>query len=83
MKPMQFNLKADNAHSPHLKVMWLQQGLSKLKAYFIESWFVLGNVLLLMGGDDSVEIKFRPNTIHLLNQSSIPFVGNYDEGQRS
>jgi hypothetical protein len=79
MKPMQFDLKTDNAYSSLHK----SQGLTKLRAYFIESWFVLGNVLLLMGGDDSVEIKFRPNAIHLLNQSSMPFAGNYDEGQRS
>ncbi len=82
MKPMQFNLKADSARSPHFKVMWLQQGLSKLKAYFIESCFVLGNVLLLMGGDDSVEIGFRSPAVHLLNQSSIPVSGNYTKDQR-
>jgi hypothetical protein len=83
MKPAQFNLNTDDVPLPQHKSMFLHQLLSKFKLYFIEGWFVLGNVLLLMGGDDSVEIKFRPNAIHLLNQSSIPFSGNYDEGQRS
>jgi hypothetical protein len=79
MKPMQFNFKADDPYSLPHKI----QGLTKLKAYFIESWFVLGNVLLLMGGDDSVEIGFRSHAVHLLNQSSIPVSGNYTKDQRS
>lgn len=31
-------------------------GWRKLNAFFWANWFALGNVLLLMGGDDSVDV---------------------------
>jgi hypothetical protein len=60
----------------------LQQGLSVLKALFVDSWFALGNVLLLIGGDDSVEIGFESLASLTLNQTTIPFSGNDIEGDR-
>lgn len=58
----------------------LQRGLIFLKAVMIDSWFALGNVLLLMGGDDSVEIGLESLTTLTLNQPVIPLSGNDFEG---
>lgn len=58
----------------------LQQGLFFLKALIKDSWFALGNVLLLIGGDDSVEIGFESLTSLTLNQAAIPISGNDFEG---
>lgn len=49
----------------------IMQDLSHLKLLLVGSWFFLGNVLLLIGGDDSVDLGIKPNTIQLLNQSSM------------
>jgi len=45
-------------HEQHYPVN-RQWGRAFLKALFVDSWFALGNVLLLIGGDDSVEIRFK------------------------
>ena len=76
MKPEQH----DRITSHAIRQWPLQQGLSFLKALFVDSWFALGNVLLLIGGDDSVEIGFESLTSLTLNQAEIPLSGNDFEG---
>jgi hypothetical protein len=48
-----------------LSVNSIQYGLGNLKALCGAGWFALGNVLLLIGGDDTVEINFMPKGVPL------------------
>jgi hypothetical protein len=72
MKPRQ--------HDPITNTTSLQQGLFMLKALIKDSWFALGNVLLLIGGDDSVEIGVASFKSLTLNQAALPLSGNDFEG---
>jgi hypothetical protein len=76
MKPEQYFLASghENGHQPFL------QKLHFLKVLIIDSWFALGNVLLLIGGDDSVEIRFTSLTSLTLHQAAIPVSGNDFKG---
>lgn len=56
------------------------QGLASFKTIVVAGWFALGNVLLLIGGDDSVEIGFKSLPIQLLNQSQIQLSPDSNEG---
>ncbi len=47
------------------------QKLLDLKALLLDSWYALGNVLLLIGGDETVEIGFKSDAIQLMSRSSI------------
>lgn len=49
----------------------MQQNLSYLTTFIAVSWRTLGNILLLIGGDDSVEIGFKFHDIQLLDSSSL------------
>lgn len=60
----------------------LQQALFFLKALCTDAWFALGNALLLIGGDDSVEIGFGSFAPLTLSQTTIPISGNDNEGSR-
>jgi hypothetical protein len=57
----------------------LQQTIFFLKAVLAGGWFALGNALLLIGGDDSVEIGFGALAPLALNQTIIPISGNANE----
>ena len=73
-------LKQNGCTTNHSIRHWsLQQVFFFLKAFFVGSWFALGNALLLIGGDDSVEIG-SPLT---LNLTTIPLSGNNIEGGRA
>jgi hypothetical protein len=58
----------------------LQEKFRFLKAILVGSWFALGSALLLIGGDDSVEIGFGSLAPLALNQTTIPLSGNDIEG---
>jgi hypothetical protein len=75
----------DNNTAPlnteHQEIMPTQQGLPKLKALFWGSWFALGNMLLLIGGDDSVEIGLQSHSKLMLTHSTISLSGENNRGQ--
>lgn len=52
------------------------QKLFDLKTLFLDGWYALGNVLLLIGGDDTVEIGFKSHAIQLTGRSSITLTAN-------
>jgi len=54
----------------------LQQRLFYLKALTVKIWFTLGNALLFIGGDDSIEFGFESFTSLTLNQPATPLSGN-------
>lgn len=56
------------------------QGLASFKIIVVDGWFALGNVLLLIGGDDSVELGFRSFSIQVANQSAIQLSQDNAEG---
>lgn len=56
------------------------QGLASFKAIVVDGWFALGNVLLLIGGDDSVELGFRSFSIQVANQTAIQLSQDNTEG---
>jgi hypothetical protein len=60
----------------------LQQTIFFLKAIFAGGWFALGNALLLIGGDDSVEIGFGSLVPLALNPTTNPISGNNNEDSR-
>lgn len=45
--------------------------LARLKIFARNSWFLLGNVLLLIGGDDSVELCQASSLLQLPPHTSI------------
>jgi hypothetical protein len=47
-----------------------QSGWIRLKVWLSNSWLLLGNVLLLIGGDDSVELCLTAPSLELTQQSS-------------
>jgi hypothetical protein len=49
-----------------------QESLRKLKAITRNSWLLLGNVLLLIGGDDSVELGLAGFSEQLPAHASMP-----------
>lgn len=53
--------------------------LACLKALLEDGWFALGNVLLLIGGDDSVDLRFRPFTLQVLHRPSIQLSAERNE----
>jgi hypothetical protein len=65
----------------HQEIMSAHHGLPKLKALFWANWFALGNVLLLIGGDDSVEIGINPRAFIKLNQTPLPQSSEYHRSQ--
>ena len=77
-------LKQNGCTTNHSIRHWsLQQVFFFLKAFFVGSWFALGNALLLIGGDDSVEIGFESLAPLTLNRTTIPLSGNNIEGGRA
>ena len=58
----------------------LQQRLFYLKALTVGIWFALGNTLLLIGGDDSIEFGFESFTSLTLNQQATPLSDNDFKG---
>jgi len=81
MKPMQFNSTTIQAgqESGMSARQSLRQELSALKALARNSWFLLGNVLLLIGGDDSVELCLTSSALQLTNHSSIAMSAHVSE----
>jgi hypothetical protein len=80
VKQRQAKITDDYENKRHGKCAWnyMQRVIAKLKTLLAESGVILGNVLLLMGGDDSVELKVHFS--HLLNKPSMPLSINSDEG---
>jgi hypothetical protein len=64
----------------HGKHVWnpIRLVVTNLKTLLAGSWAALGNFLLLIGGDDSVEFGITPPAIHLINEP--PLSINSDEG---
>jgi hypothetical protein len=68
MKQEQFNSTTGQAGQNSGVNAW--QVLANLKILARNSWFLLGNVLLLIGGDDSVELCLASPSLQLTNQNS-------------
>jgi hypothetical protein len=83
MKQEQYNHKTSYSSMQHSKIAAISQELSNLKATLVDSWFALGNLLLLIGGDDSVEIGMKFHSIQILNPSVILLTGEKNSGQSS
>jgi hypothetical protein len=80
----QHNCKTDDSIMQHPKTIAVYQVLSHLKAALVNSGFLLGNVLLLLGGDDSVEIVMNSRSCKVLDKSAIPLLSNKNnEGQNA
>jgi hypothetical protein len=66
MKQEQFNFKTLHiGRQQHMGAL-IDLKLPSLKDLFFDSCHVLGNVLLLIGGDDTVEIGFKSQSIQLM-----------------
>lgn len=65
------------------KITGIKQGLSNLKANVVLIWIAFGNLLLFMGGDDSVEIGFHPCSVEMLTPSAITLTGESNKEQCS
>jgi hypothetical protein len=48
-----------------------RESLRRLKASVCNSWLLLGNVLLLIGGDDSVELGLAAFSVKLPDHASM------------
>lgn len=83
MKPTHHNYIAGHLGWRQRDGMSLNQGLSTLKDFFVDSWYALGSVLLLIGGDDSVEVGFKLKVAQLLQQRLIPVSGNDKIGDQA
>jgi len=71
MKHQQYAENGINLTMKRPNITDIQQGLSNLKAYVVATWIAFGNLLLFMGGDDSVEIGFHPCSMEMLSPSAI------------
>lgn len=77
----QYNRKSgDSIMRQHPKIIPMQQGLSKLRAVFVDGWFALGNLLLLLGGDDFVEIGMQSHSRKVLDKSAISLLSGKNNG---
>lgn len=83
MKPAHHNYITGHSGWQQREGLPLNQGLSSLKYFFVDSWYALGSVLLLIGGDDSVEVGFKPKVAQLLQQTSTPISGNDKIGDKA
>lgn len=83
MKHQQYAENGSSLIMKRHKITDIQQGLSNLKANVAAMWIAFGNLLLFMGGDDSVEIGFHPCSMEMLSPSAIPLTGDSNKEQCS
>jgi hypothetical protein len=77
----QYNRKTDDSiMRQHSKIIPMRQGLFNLKAVFVDGWFALGNLLLLLGGNDSVEIGMKFRSRKVLDKSAISLLSGKNNG---
>jgi hypothetical protein len=55
-------------HDPHYGSISINQRLDRLKTRCAISWSALGNVMLLIGGDDTVEINFSLKSVQAVDE---------------
>mgnify|MGYP001636543296 CR=1 FL=1 len=83
MNPNRFNFYTSEKPTKQVEKMPTVTVLTKLKARCSEGWLALGNILLFIGGDDSVEIGLQSNTTQLFTHSTISLSSENNRGQSS
>jgi hypothetical protein len=80
MKPAEFNLSTDPAPGASSDIKGMALSLVNLKVNLMQFCHALGNVMLLIGGDDSVEIGFKSCPLRMQHHSLISLADNNTEG---
>jgi hypothetical protein len=83
MKQEQPSFNSSHSTPKNQQYIPIMEQLTYLKAILVCSWFFLGNVLLLIGGDDSVDLGIKANALQLLNQSSMTLSIDNNKGHAS
>ena len=80
MKPAEFNLSSDPVPESSSNKRGMALSLVNLKINLIQVCQALGNVMLLIGGDDSVEIGFKSCPLRMQHHSLISLADDNTEG---
>jgi hypothetical protein len=80
MKPAEFNLSTDPVPEPSSNKKGMALTLDSLKVNLMLVCHALGNVMLLIGGDDSVEIGFKSCPLRMQHYSLISLTDDNTEG---
>lgn len=78
---MKSNSQPEPSGKPLSLIQLIQLRSLYMKEFCANSVCALGNILLLLGGDDSIELTFKPASVKLLNSPPIPLAADTEERQ--